>query len=145
MKIRLGISTIIAKSKAFHEVVELAQRIAALDGATVLILGESGTGNVRELENVVENLVITTPGDVIKLENLPEKFRAGKTAIMGDSDELLPLKVTVERAEQAAINRAIQQCGYARKAASVLGVDPSTIVRKMQNYKGENKKDQDSQ
>ena len=61
MKIRLGISTLIAKSKAFHEVVELAQRIAAFDGATVLILGESGTGNVRELENVVENLVITTP------------------------------------------------------------------------------------
>ena len=43
----------------------------------------------------------------------------------------------MERAEHAAINRAIQQCGSVRKAATVLGVDPSTIVRKMQNYKGD--------
>lgn len=97
-------------------------------------------GNVRELENVVENLVITTPGDLIKLENLPEKFQAAKAALTGEEREILPLKVTVERAEHAAIDRAIQQCGSVRKAASMLGVDPSTIVRKMQNYKNEKEK-----
>ncbi len=97
-------------------------------------------GNVRELENVVENLVITTPGDLIKLENLPEKFQAAKAALTGEEREILPLKVTVERAEHAAIDRAIQQCGSVRKAAGMLGVDPSTIVRKMQNYKNEKEK-----
>ena len=93
-------------------------------------------GNVRELENLLENLVITTPGDIIKRENLPEKFwTAGNDAASARDGEILPLKLTVEQAEQAAIQRAIRQCGSVRKAASALGVDPSTIVRKMQGHK----------
>ena len=93
-------------------------------------------GNVRELENLLENLVITTPGDIIKRENLPEKFWAAGSGTASDQDgEILPLKQTVEQAEQAAIQRAIRQCGSVRKAASALGVDPSTIVRKMQGHK----------
>lgn len=93
-------------------------------------------GNVRELENLLENLVITTPGDIIKRENLPEKFWAAGNGTTSDQEgEILPLKLTVEQAEQAAIQRAIRQCGSVRKAASALGVDPSTIVRKMQGHK----------
>ncbi len=97
----------------------------------------SWPGNVRELENIIENLVITTPGDIIKLENLPEKFRrsTGASEPISSGDEILPLKKTVEKAEYQAINRAIQQCGSVRKAAGALGVDPSTIVRKLQSYK----------
>ena len=93
-------------------------------------------GNVRELENVLENLVITTPGDEIRRENLPKKFWSenGEPAAMG-MREILPLKVTVERVELAAIQHAIDQCGSVRKAAAALGVDPSTIVRKMQGHK----------
>ena len=85
----------------------------------------------------IENLVITTPGDIIKLENLPEKFRrsTGASEPISSGDEILPLKKTVEKAEYQAINRAIQQCGSVRKAAGALGVDPSTIVRKLQSYK----------
>lgn len=93
-------------------------------------------GNVRELENLLENLVITTPGDIIRRENLPEKFWAAGTGPAPEGEgEIQPLKLTVEQAEQAAIQRAIRQCGSVRKAASALGVDPSTIVRKMQGHK----------
>ena len=42
-----------------------------------------------------------------------------------------------EKAEQAAIQYAIEQCGSVRKAAAALKVDPSTIVRKMHLYKEE--------
>ena len=93
-------------------------------------------GNVRELENVLENLVITTPGDEIRRENLPKKFWSenGEPAAVG-MREILPLKVTVERVELAAIQHAIDQCGSVRKVAAALGVDPSTIVRKMQGHK----------
>ena len=88
-------------------------------------------GNVRELENVLENLVITTPGDEIRRENLPQKFWSenGEPAAVGMRE------VTVERVELAAIQHAIDQCGSVRKAAAALGVDPSTIVRKMQGHK----------
>ena len=55
MRIRLGEGTIIANSKAFNEVITLAQRVAAFDGATVLILGESGTGKEIISELIVNN------------------------------------------------------------------------------------------
>lgn len=94
-------------------------------------------GNVRELENLLENLVITVPGDMIKREYLPRKFqKSGETEPPEEDDGvILPLKEYVERAECAAINRAIQKCGSVRKAATALNVNPSTIVRKMQNQR----------
>ena len=95
----------------------------------------SWPGNVRELENLMENLVITTPGDIIRRENLSErlKFSTENSGFTEDT-EVITLKETVERAEYMAIQKAIRQCGSIRKAAVALGVDPSTIVRKQQNY-----------
>ena len=95
----------------------------------------SWPGNVRELENLMENLVITTPGDIIRRENLSErlKFSTENRGFTEDT-EVITLKETVERAEYVAIQKAIRQCGSIRKAAVALGVDPSTIVRKQQNY-----------
>ena len=95
----------------------------------------SWPGNVRELENLMENLVITTPGDIIRRENLAErlKFSTENRGFTEDT-EVITLKETVERAEYMAIQKAIRQCGSIRKAAVALGVDPSTIVRKQQNY-----------
>lgn len=95
----------------------------------------SWPGNVRELENLMENLVITIPGDIIRRENLSErlKFSTENRGFTEDT-EVITLKETVERAEYMAIQKAIRQCGSIRKAAVALGVDPSTIVRKQQNY-----------
>ena len=95
----------------------------------------SWPGNVRELENLMENLVITTQGDIIRRENLSErlKFSTENRGFTEDT-EVITLKETVERAEYMAIQKAIRQCGSIRKAAVALGVDPSTIVRKQQNY-----------
>lgn len=92
-------------------------------------------GNVRGLENLLENLVITVPGDMIKRDYLPRKFQNfGETETPGEDDGvILPLKEYVERAECAAISRAIQKCGSVRKAAAALSVNPSTLVRKMQS------------
>lgn len=55
MKIRMGAGTIIANSKAFYDIVELAQRVAAFEDATVLITGESGTGKELVSELIVNN------------------------------------------------------------------------------------------
>lgn len=95
----------------------------------------SWPGNVRELENLMENLVITTPGDIIRRENLSERLQF-LTEDRGFTEDtgVITLKETVERAEYMAIQKAIRQCGSIRKAAVALGVDPSTIVRKQQNY-----------
>ena len=92
-------------------------------------------GNVRELENLLENLVITTPGDIIRRENLPLKLRRPQQVSAEEEEEPVSLKSAVERAEYAAIERAIEKYGSIRKAAAALDVNPSTITRKMQLYK----------
>ena len=95
----------------------------------------SWPGNVRELDNLMENLVITTPGDIIRRENLSERLKfSTENRGFTEDPEVITLKETVERAEYMAIQKAIRQCGSIRKAAVALGVDPSTIVRKQQNY-----------
>ena len=92
-------------------------------------------GNVRELENLMENLVITTPGDIIRRENLSErlKFSTENRGFTEDT-EVITLKETVERAEYMAIQKAIRQCGSIRKAAVALGVDLAAIGLKKKNY-----------
>ena len=52
-----------------------------------------------------------------------------------EEEETVSLKSVVERAEYAAIERAIEKYGSIRKAAAALDVNPSTITRKMQLYK----------
>ena len=90
-------------------------------------------GNVRELENMIENLVIMSQGDTIVREELPSKFfgnRSGETLI--SFQEIIPLKDAVDQVEQELIHKAMEKYGSARKAAAALGVNPSTIVRKLQ-------------
>ena len=94
---------------------------------------------LREMENLLENLVITTPDDVIRRENLPQKLReagcSSEPAAGGAAPRergVEPLRSVVERAEREAIQSALSLCGSVRKAAAALEVDPSTLVRKMQ-------------
>lgn len=95
-------------------------------------------GNVRELENLIESMVITSLED-----NLHGKAFAERLQIASDSNSLqeeaplCTLKETLENAERDAIQQALQACGSIRKAAAVLGVNPSTIVRKQQSYQKE--------
>lgn len=86
-------------------------------------------GNVRELANVIERLVVVTPDTVIYPHHLPaelsEKTR-GKPLAGGMS-----LKDHLEEVEMAIIKDAVKKHGSARKAAVHLGIDPSTLTRKL--------------
>lgn len=94
-------------------------------------------GNVRELANLMENLVITSPEEMIRLKNLPEKYHKARDGKLPSipAGKIEPLRATVELCEYTAITQAIEQLGSIRKAATALEVDPSTIVRKMQHYR----------
>lgn len=90
-------------------------------------------GNVRELENTLENLIVTTHGDMIRWDNLPTRLKKG-TEPPQTTEDLMPLKAAVEKAERNALTNALRECGSVRKAAVALGVDPSTVTRKLQQY-----------
>ena len=94
-------------------------------------------GNIRELQNVVENLVIMTEGPRIDTESLPEQIQERaeeRSSIFSAGDEIRPLKEAVEDIEEMMIRRALEKFGSTREAAKALGVNQSTIVRKIQMF-----------
>ncbi|WP_160141611.1 sigma-54 interaction domain-containing protein [Salicibibacter halophilus] len=89
-------------------------------------------GNVRQLENMIERLVIITEEDVIAPPHIPSELKIKHN--FSSLDNIKPLKDAREEAEMNMISMAIQKYGTIRKAARYLEVDHSTIVRKMKKY-----------
>lgn len=87
-------------------------------------------GNVRELANVIERLVILTPADCIMTRDLPTEIH-DKLQSDNARTDILTLKEQLNRAEAKIIDDAIKKYGSARRAAMFLGVNPSTICRKL--------------
>lgn len=95
-------------------------------------------GNVRELENIVEFLYVTVGCPEIKLEDLPSHLREKSKEKRGEIvavSGIIPLKKAVREVERQLIQRALEQYHSTYKAAAVLEVDQSTVIRKLQRIK----------
>jgi two-component system response regulator HydG len=110
---------------------EAPKRIA--DDAMALLVEHTWPGNVRELENALERSVILTPGVEIPASSLPERI-ATPTAEPLVSTRTPP-NPTLDTVERAYIMWVLQsEGGNKSRAAEVLGIDPSTLYRKLSRY-----------
>jgi transcriptional regulator with PAS, ATPase and Fis domain len=81
-------------------------------------------GNVRELENIIEQAFVLRPEGEIQEADLPPELQ-GPDASAGVGG-------TLESLERSAIEAALQRNGgHRNRAAKELGIDPSTLYRKM--------------
>ena len=90
-------------------------------------------GNVRELENALERAVILTPDEEILPSGLPERVtqRVSEPLVA----ERVPSNPTLEAVERAYIMWVLQsEGGNKSRAAEALGIDPSTLYRKLSRY-----------
>lgn len=95
----------------------------------------SWPGNVRELENALERASIVTSGSVILPGALPERVtsNAGEHLVR-DVERLDP---TLDVIERAYIKWVLETSGGNKtRASEVLGIDPSTLHRKLQKMEG---------
>ena len=93
-------------------------------------------GNVRELENALERaVVLTTKGDTIPASALPAKLTERRAEpLVAPREHPNP---TLEVIERAYITWVLQaEGGNKSRAADVLGIDPSTLYRKLSKYEG---------
>lgn len=97
------------------------------------LLNYSWPGNVREVRNIVERMVVTSISSVISVQDIPPALRNDKSSKYRRPDTN-QLKLAVEEVEKDLITRAIKEYKSMRKAARVLGVDQSTVARKVQKY-----------
>jgi DNA-binding NtrC family response regulator len=84
-------------------------------------------GNVRELRNLVERHIALADGPVLHLEGLPGAPRAGAALDAGTP--------TLETLERRYIEKVLESCGGNReRTAKVLGINKTTLWRKLQQY-----------
>jgi two-component system response regulator HydG len=107
------------------------RRLAA--GALEVLLAYDWPGNVRELENALEHAVLVSQSDEIGADALPERVRAPRAAPL--ISERPPTNPTLEAVERAYIMWVLQaEGGNKTRTAEVLGIDPSTLYRKLSRY-----------
>jgi two-component system response regulator HydG len=111
-----------------------AEDAMALADATLEVLGRyDWPGNVRELENALERAWVLATGNVIEPQALPERVReAPRPRLVAEE---APQNPTMEVVERAYILWVLQaEGGNKTRAAEVLGIDPSTLYRKLNRY-----------
>ena len=97
-------------------------------------------GNVRELKNVIENMVIVSNNEYLQIDDLPWAVTKRPSAALGGSmievaaASGMTLTEASEEVERMMITNALETCSSTRELAAKLGVNQSTIVRKMQKY-----------
>jgi DNA-binding NtrC family response regulator len=90
-------------------------------------------GNVRELQNALEHAVVMSRGEVIDPSALPERItRRRKEPLVADRAQPNPSLDVIERAYIMWVLQA--EGGNKTRAAEVLGIDPSTLYRKLSRY-----------
>ncbi|MCK6259346.1 sigma 54-interacting transcriptional regulator [Fictibacillus sp. KIGAM418] len=86
-------------------------------------------GNVRELRNLVESMIVSVPSLTIEPVDLPPHF-----SIHGNSESVHTFKQRMGQFEKRVIMDALHKKPSIRKAAEYLGVDHSTLVKKMKKW-----------
>jgi DNA-binding NtrC family response regulator len=93
-------------------------------------------GNVRELENALEHANVLTRGNLIEAAELPERItKRRKEPLVAERSYRNPTLEVIERAYIMYVLQA--EGGNKTRAAEVLGIDPSTLYRKLSRYEGE--------
>lgn len=98
------------------------------------LLSYKWPGNVRELENALEHAVLLSKGDQILTGDLPDRITEPEEIELVTVTK--PTSPTLEAIEKAYIFWVLSQTGWQKsKAASILGIDSSTLYRKIDKYK----------
>ena len=139
---------------------ELLERFTQEEGRTFirfspevqnLFLHYEWPGNVRQLQNVIRNIVVLNQGNEVESDMLPSPLdnfipsrsstRLSMNTQTGNEVLLISLPVNVEsirplwEIEKQVIERVIELCGGSvPKAATLLEVSPSTLYRKRQGW-----------
>lgn len=108
-----------------------------LDPKALPVLESYGwPGNVRQLQNVMERLLVITDGEMIEADHVQQQFKKFGYRFHSPItvNELVSIPVARELLEKKLISMAFDSYPSVRKAAEVLGLDHSSILRKAAKY-----------
>jgi DNA-binding NtrC family response regulator len=90
-------------------------------------------GNIRELRNCIERMVVLSRSSVLEVDNVPMNIRSG------NPNETVPAfkssSLDIDKNEKILIMKALEECGGNRtKAADKLGISRRTLHRRLKDY-----------
>ena len=97
-------------------------------------------GNVRELRNVVEHMVIMSPNTHLQISDVPWIIRqcggrgAAEDSETPEPESITDLNLAVQQLEIRLLEQAKAACSSTREMARYLHIDQSTVVRKLRKY-----------
>lgn len=89
-------------------------------------------GNIRELSNIIERLVITSSENKIKFSDLPEVIK--KSRMCYDNSEVVTLKRAIENLEENLLGQLIDEGLTTYEIADKLKISQSTASRRIKRY-----------
>jgi PAS domain S-box-containing protein len=111
---------------------ETGKAIEAVDpGVYSVLMNHDFPGNIRELENIMQHAFVLCRGSMILPEHLPPELTTDDLGASGSVSTPLSL----EEMERRAIRDVLAaNAGHRADTARQLGIDPSTLYRKMKRY-----------
>ncbi|MGC9969568.1 MAG: sigma-54 dependent transcriptional regulator [Bryobacteraceae bacterium] len=92
-------------------------------------------GNIRELENVIERLVVLTRGNEITVNDLPEFLRRERPVLEELRLDLPPQGISLDAVEKELILRALKKFDWNQtQAARYLDLSRKTLIYRMEKY-----------
>ena len=102
-----------------------------------LLISYDWPGNVRELQNAIERAVILCPGDTIRHDDIQLSALGLKSSTVEPAPELAGYReIPLNLLEQEHILATLEQTDWNKsKAAQILGIERSTLDRKLKRYR----------
>lgn len=98
-------------------------------------------GNIRELKNALERIMILEDKKSLDVDDLPDEIRQGRSSVGRPGDEAAPAAVlpvgrmTLEEMEREAIRKALEATGNNQvRAARLLGVSRDTLRYRLKKF-----------
>lgn len=105
------------------------------EDALEYLKGSEWPGNIRELENVIQRLLISSKGEIITVYDVMKEYHQDffeKAGVAQTED--LSLTAMIENFESKIIRNSYEKYGSTRKAAAAIGISQTQFMRKKNKY-----------